>query len=665
MSLRGVVKLNIKAIKNGLVGVFDRETIIIEAYGKDCFRFRSTKGRKIVDENWTLLDSEECDYKITIDEEFAEIVNGGISVTVSQFGEIKYRDKNDNVLLEEFWRVYFNEKEMCIPARNYKSISSDTFEADLYFLPDRKEHFFGMGQRENDLLDLKGSTMLLDQRNTQVNIPFVYSTKGYGFVWNNPAVGHTEFVTNQTRWNAKATKQIDYLIFTGDSPREISKKYSELYGKTPMLPEFAAGFWQSKLRYETQEELLEVAREYKRRDLPISVIVIDFFHWTEQGEWAFDPIYWPDPKAMVDELNEMGIKLMVSIWPTVSHELPEYYDLEEKGYLATAERGANVFFTIRGANNVYDATNPEAREFFWNRAKENYYKYGIKLFWLDEIEPETRPYDFEIIRYYLGNGQEVGNIYPYCSAQTFYDGLKEAGENDIVNLCRSAWLGSQRFGAVLWSGDIRSDFETLRLQIKAGLNVSFSGMPWWTTDIGGFHGGNIESEYFRELIVRWFQFGVFCPIFRLHGNRLPRETEDFTLTGAPNEVWSFGEKAYGIIRNIMMLREKIKPYIMEQMKLASEEGIPVMRPLFYDYWQDEESYKIEDAYLFGPDILVAPIYNEGETSREVYLPKGESWKDAKDGKVYEGGVYITYEAPLNVIPIFLREGSKIQFSNIF
>jgi alpha-D-xyloside xylohydrolase len=406
--------------------------------------------------------------------------------------------------------------------------------------------------------------------------------------------------------------------------------------------------------------LLSVAREYKKRGLPISVIVIDYFHWTEQGEWKFDKRYWPDPKAMVDELNEMGIKLMVSVWPTVDTESENYDEMRKKSYLVRAEHGVQAFMLYSGSEGFFDATHPGAQEFIWSKAKKNYYDYGIKLFWLDEAEPEFRPYDFENVRYHLGNGLEVSNIYPYMYAKAFHDGMNACGEQEQANLLRCAWIGSQRFGIVLWSGDIGSNFETLRRQMKAGLNVALSGIPWWTTDIGGFYDGYPDSSYFKELIVRWFQFGVFCPIFRLHGYRLPdmKPNGEFK-TGVDNEVWSFGDEANEIITKLMFMRERIKPYIMEQMKKAHEDGTPVMRPLFYDFAGDKSAYEVEDEYMFGPELLIAPVLYGGARSRRVYLPEGAQWTDANSGRGYEGGQVIDYEAPLSIVPVFLKNGSKL------
>jgi len=663
-----------KKEENKLVAQGRGETIWIEPFGRDCLRFRSTINREITKQDWTLLSQSEEKIQIEIKTEKAMIKNGKIMAEIKADGSVSYLTTDGKVLLEELWIDRRVRNADLLKARNYKSVSSELYRVSLYFKAYKGEHFYGMGQYLNDFLNLKGCVLELAQKNTQISIPFLVSTRGYGFIWNNPAIGRAELVQNHTMWHAEATRQIDYLILYGGTPKDIVQKYTDLTGKPPMLPEWAAGFWQSRLRYRTQEELLSVAREYKNRGLPLSVIIIDFFHWPAQGDWKFDSKYWPDPRTMVDELNNMGIKVMVSIWPTVEVNSENYPEMVKRGLLVRTERGIPAIFTFRGTNTYFDATNPEAREFIWQKVEENYYKYGIKMFWLDEAEPELEmqdfgydnvlAYDYDNLRYYSGNGLEVSNIYPFYYAKAFYDGMKRAGENEIVNLIRCAWIGSQRFGVVVWSGDIPSTFESLRKQVKAGLNMAMCGIPWWTTDIGGFFGGDPNDPTFRELLVRWFQFGVFCPIFRLHGFRLPCPENSSRcsaneLTGGPNEVWSFGKEAYRIIKDLLFLRERIKPYIMEQMRKAHEEGIPIMRPLFFDFPNDDIAYTIDDEYMFGPDILVAPIVYEGARSRKVYLPEGEKWTDGANNETYEGGKWIECEAPLNVIPVFLRDGAKI------
>jgi len=470
-----------------------------------------------------------------------------------------------------------------------------------------------MGQYQQPYLDLKGADLELAQRNSQASVPFMLSSLGYGFLWNNPAVGRVTFGKNITTWEAESTKKLDYWITAGDSPAEIEEAYSAATGRVPMMPEFAMGYWQCKLRYQTQEELLEVAREFKRRNIPISVIVCDFFHWPLQGEWKFDPTYWPDPDAMIRELKEMGIELMVSIWPTVDYRSENFEEMKGKGLLIRVDKGYPISMDFQGNTLHFDATNPEAREYIWEKAKQNYYDKGIRIFWLDEAEPEYTYYTFDNFRYHLGPDIQVGNIYPVMYARAFYEGMAMAGQENILNLLRCAWAGSQRYGALVWSGDIKSSFASMKNQVAAGLNMGIAGIPWWTTDIGGFFGANVNDPAFHELLIRWFEYGCFCPVMRMHGYRWPLMPQVGTtggatcISGSPNEPWSYTDEVLDILTRYINLREKMKPYITLQMQSAHEKGTPVMRPLFYDFPEDPAAWNIEDQYMFGPDLLVKPV----------------------------------------------------------
>ncbi|MEM1646100.1 MAG: glycoside hydrolase family 31 protein [Ignisphaera sp.] len=650
------------------------EILRVEPWDEEIIRFRSSYSNRLWINDWTLLrSSRRPRVEVSINSNKALIRNGELVCEISSDGVVRYTTVTGKILFEELWIDYRVNNANLLKARNYRHIHGDLYKVQLYLKSYDNEYVYGLGQYAVGYLNLKGCCLELAHRNTQVSIPFALFARPsegifYGFIWNNPCIGRVELAKNWIMWECEASKQIDYLVIYGRTPAEVVKKYMEITGKPPLLPEYAFGFWQSKLRYRSQEELLNIAREYKKRGLPLSIIVIDFFHWTNQGDWKFDPRYWPDPESMVKELEEMGVKLMVSVWPTVDVNSENYNEMVNKGLLVKTEKGLPILHTFRGFTTYVDFTNPEAGEFLWSKIKENYYRYGIKLFWLDEAEPEfgwgygyfnILPYHYENVRYYLGNALEVSNIYPFYYAKAFVDGLVNEGEKDFLLLIRAAWLGSQRFPIVMWSGDIPSTFDSLRRQVKAGLNVSLAGIVYWTTDIGGFYGGDPEDPKFRELIVRWFQFGVFCPIFRLHGYRKPYPQDPSTchiyeLTGGPNEVWSFGDEAYRILRGYLFLREMLKPYIIEQAKKASEEGVPIIRPLFFDFPQDLETYKIEDEYMFGSDILVAPVLEEGAISRKVYLPKEVEWIDVYTGDTHEGGVYLDYKVNLEIIPIFTR-----------
>ncbi len=400
-----------------------------------------------------------------------------------------------------------------------------------------------------------------------------------------------------------------------------------------------------------------MAREYHRRGLKIDVIVIDFFHWPHMGDYRFDPEFFPDPKAMVQELKEYGIELMVSVWPQVALTSENYPEMLQQGLLVRAEYGEQVGMRFVEDSMFFDATNPRARQYVWKKIKKNYYDDGIRVFWLDEAEPEYGTYEYRNYRYYLGSNQQVGNVFPQAYSRTFYEGMVEAGQENPVNLVRCAWAGSQRYGALVWSGDIMSRWEDFRRQICAGLSMGAAGIPWWTTDIGGFHDGNIESPEFRELLIRWFEWGCYCPVMRLHGDRRPGEKvfrKDGTQvlsSGGNNEVWSYGEEAYAILTKYMGRREELRDYVRGLMADAHETGKPLMRGMFYVFPEDKNCALLKDQYMFGDKYLVAPVLEPGVSARSVYLPAG-SWRAVEDGPVYEGGKYVTVPAPLEKIPVF-------------
>lgn len=652
-----------------LVFHYDAEEVWIEAWGENGLRVRATKEHRMPEEDWALSKGKGAAGKAMLTEAGARIENGKIYAEITKLGKIMVYRVEGRLLLEEYWR---NRRDVLdrkcsaieVEAREFKPIPGGDYHLTMRFESvDKEEKIYGMGQYQQPYLDLKGLDLELAHRNSQASVPFAISSLGYGFLWNNPGIGRAVLGKNIMSFEAYSTKALDYWIVAGDTPAEIEEAYAKVTGTVPMMPEYGLGFWQCKLRYQTQEELLEVAREYKRRNLPIDLIVIDFFHWPKQGEWKFDPVYWPDPDGMVRELKEMGIELMVSIWPTVDKTCENYEEMLEKGYLIRTERGFRVGLDFQGATIHFDATNPGAREYVWDKARQNYYEKGIRVFWLDEAEPEYTAYDFDNYRYYLGTDLQIGNLYPVDYARTFYEGMEREGQKNIVNLLRCAWAGSQKYGALVWSGDIASSFESMRNQLAAGLNMGLAGIPWWTTDIGGFHGGNPDDSAFRELFVRWFEWGAFCPVMRLHGDREPRQPQYGTTggasccSGAANEVWSYGEEVYEICRKYMELREKMRPYTRKIMADAHGKGTPVIRTLFYMYPEDPLCWEVEDAYFYGPDILVAPILYAGQRSRSIYLPGNEEWVEYATGREYRGGQKIEADAPLDTMPVFVRKSS--------
>lgn len=656
---------------NALCYRYQAERLIIEPWGENSLRVRAAKMAEMPTEDWALLPpAQACRPEILVREDGGEITNGKIRAEINLIGKLSFYNQKGELLLEEYVRTrkdMFGEtcSSLEVEAREFKPIIGGDYRLTMRFVSARNEKIYGMGQYQQPYLDLKGADLELAHRNSQASVPFMISSLGYGFLWNNPAVGRVNFGKNITTWEAYSAKKLDYWLTAGDTPAEIEESYANVTGKVPMMPDYAMGFWQCKLRYQTQEELLEVAREYKRRELPISVIVVDFFHWPTQGEWKFDPTYWPDPDAMIAELKEMGIELMVSIWPTVDYRSENFKEMNDKGLLIRVESGYPISMDFMGNTLHFDATNPEAREYVWQKAKKNYYDKGVKVFWLDEAEPEYTVYDFENYRYHLGPDVQVGNIYPVMYAKTFFDGMKAEGQENIINLLRCAWAGSQRYGALVWSGDIKSSFPSMKNQVAAGLNMGLAGIPWWTTDIGGFFGANVADPNFHELLIRWFQYGCFCPVMRLHGYRWPLQPQQGTtggaecVSGAPNEVWSYTPQVYDILSEYLHMRERLRPYVARLMREAHEKGTPVMRPMFYDFSDDPVCWEAESQYLFGPDVLVVPITDLGCRSVKVYLPEGASWTNAWSGEQFRGGQWITADAPIEQIPLFARDGFEI------
>ncbi|WP_375552243.1 TIM-barrel domain-containing protein [Rhodophyticola porphyridii] len=682
-------------VDGGLECRFMGEMIRVTPWGPDAVRVRARPGRGLVAPHVdALLPAPAGRAEIEIGADRASLTHGRIRAEITLTERYGADIKREAVI--RFLRADTGEELLAETrshfagprTRSFKALASGSWRLEAQFRAYEDESLWGMGQPQHGAMDLKGVSTTLLQQNAHAVIPFVVSSRGYGFLWNNPATGRAEFARNVTRWTAEATGGLDYWITAGDSPAEILRSYIRATGHSPDVPDWVLGFWQCKLRYRNQEELLSVAREYKRRALPLSCIVIDFFAWTRQGEWRFDPKDWPDPEAMVGELAELGVEVMVSIWPTVSASSIHYRQMTEEGLLLGTERGIPAIIPFpdkdpfgAGFFTYYDAFNPAARAFHWDIVRQNYLDKGIRHFWLDACEPEMRPAHPENIRTALGNGAEMLCAYPLVHEAGYREGLTRAGAADGVLLCRSAWAGSQRHGVILWSGDVWSDWAWFRAQIPAGLHAGMAGMGWWTTDIGGFYDGHGGSAAFRDLLVRWFEFGVFSPICRLHGFRVPDDIPPpapgepvtygqdtfniFTDTGGSNEVWSFGPEVEAVLVELLGLRERLRPYLETVFATYAATGDPVMAPLFYHHPGQRDLFDRADAYMLGPDMLVAPVLEAGATARSVALPEGQDWVHAWTGIAYSGSTTADIDAPWGRIPVFIRKGRAEALLPIF
>lgn len=640
----------------------ESELLIIEGWGKNSLRVRCTHSVKPTDRVYALDEKPVSQAEILIEGKSAEIRSGLLTAKIDAKGVITFlRNSDGRVLFSEYSRM----GPLKIPSRQFKAITGGKYRLTARFECDPHEKLYGMGQYQQDIFDLKGSVLELAQRNTQASVPFVLSDRGYGFLWNNPAIGEATFGKNMTVWQAEVTDTLDYLVTAGEAPAQIVETYMDIVGKPPMMPRrYAMGFWQSKLRYRNEDELMRVARRYRELGIPLSVIVIDYYAFPTDGDWRLDEKFFPDLPRLVRELEEMGTKLMVSVWPAVDEISDNYKEMKQKGYFVQSDRSTGSHLPMHRPLYVVDASNPDAMAFMWGKMKENYHDKGVEIFWLDCIEPEFRMADFEQYRYAMGSHLETGNIFPLLCEKGVYEGMKAAGQTEILNLCRCAWVGTQRYGALVWSGDVPSTFEALRTQIVAGLHMSIAGISWWTTDIGGFIGGDASDPVFRECLIRWFEYGTFCPAMRLHGDRrpaiLPKDCEPSSKgiavhSGADNEIWSYGEESFEIMKTHIFHREEMRPYIERAMQKAHEDGTPPMRPLFYDFDGDKAAWDVSDEFLFGDSLLVCPVTEYGVRTRTVYLPSGCRWVDAYTGTEYVGGTTIEADAPLSHIPVFIKK----------
>jgi alpha-D-xyloside xylohydrolase len=653
---------------DGVLWRGDGETVRIDGWGSGVRVRASLDG--IRDDPGALIEVTGGRTDVSVDGSVAVVAAGGVRVVAmeSEFNDwstgfyttrlhLRVEDATGRLLFEEIGAG----GALKLTAREYRPAEGGGARLRLSLAAPADEHLVGMGLYQQDLVDLKGTVLELAHRNSQTSVPFVVSSAGYGFLWNLPAIGRSVFGANRTEWEAESAPQFDWWVCADPHPAGIAAAYGEATGRVPMMPEYGLGFWQCKLRYSSQSELLEVAREYRRRGIPIDLIVADFFHWRWMGDWRFEEEFWPDPAAMTAELRDLGIELMVSVWPQVAPDSDNFAELRDGNMLVRTRRGIDAQYYFDGQYTRFlDVTEPRAREFLWQKLAENYRTHGIRSFWLDEAEPEYGAYHFEHYRLAAGPSAQVANLYPREFTRAIADGLRADGEDSPVSLVRAAWAGSQRHGALVWSGDVHSTFADLRAQIAAGIHMGAAGIPWFTTDIGGFTGGDIHDPAFHELLVRWFQFGAFSPVMRLHGDRRPGvQITDAAGTarvgsGADNEVWTYGPEIEEILVSYIRLREDLRDYTRELMVDAHENGAPVMRGLFYEFPDDDRAWTTPGQFLFGPDVLVAPVTRAGATSWEVYLPAGAEWTEARTGRVHVGGQTVLVAAPVASIPVFHR-----------
>lgn len=549
------------------------------------------------------------------------------------------------------------------------------YKTRLYLDWQEEEALYGLGQHEEGYLNLRGTTTFLHQANKKIAIPFLVSSLGYGILVDT----YSPMIFNDTKYGSylytEADYEMDFYFIYGSNMDGVIRGYRYLTGKAVMLPKWAFGFVQSQERYETAKEINDVVKEYRKREIGLDCIVLDWCSWEGElwGQKTFDAVRFPDPSAMMKELHDNHANLMISIWPNMSKDCDNFKEFEEKKLLLHA-------------SSIYDPYQEEGRKLYWKQAEEGLFRHGIDAWWCDSSEPFTPEWNHlgqpEPItmyhEFYDTSSQYIPaqhtNSYGLYHARTMYEGQRGVTcEKRVVNLTRNGYVGQQRYGAVLWSGDISANWTTLKRQIAAGLNFCASGIPYWTLDIGAFFvkkgvqwfwDGDYEKGYddlgYRELFTRWFQYGGFLPMFRSHGTDFRRE------------LWYFDEQGdpfYDALIKINHLRYQLMPYIYSIAARVWKDDYTMLRMLAFDFPKDARARETDDQFLLGGSLMICPVtvpmYYEKDSRpiegcakvREVYLPKDTGWYDFWTNQYYEGGQTITAAAPIDIIPLYVKAGS--------
>jgi alpha-D-xyloside xylohydrolase len=586
---------------------------------------------------WMLDASQSCagaPFQFSQDAQSAKIKTDALEVSFNlERGFLSFGAANGDALLRERDSIPRTYEPMQVNGES-------TYRITDRFSPAPVEAFFGLGQHQSGVFNYRGSTVELGQNNTDVAIPLLVSSKGYALLWNTAAFTYVDNrFPSELSFSSMAGKSVDFYFLYGPEMDSIIHEYRSLTGHAPLLPKWAYGFFQSKDRYESLDEIKTIAARYRTEHIPLDAIVQDWFWWKNEGDPEFNANYHDVPKDL-DTLHKENVHTMISVWGLLDPKSETYKTLDAKNFL------------IPGAH-VYDPSNAEGRDIYWNRLPGKLLAQGWDAFWLDSAEPEEFwPHMGDAIlrnkQLAIGNGAEYTNVFPLLHTLGVQDHWKaENGGKRVFLLTRSAFLGQQRVGATVWSGDVFTNYWALSHQVPAGLNFALSGYPYWTTDIGGYwpaFPGATEQPAYQELYARWFEFGAFCPIFRTHGHR------------PHNELWSFDKVEPTLVR-YDKLRYRLMPYIYSLAWKVTSEDYTIQRPLVMDWRSDENTWNIGDQFMFGPALLVNPVLKANATHRSVYLPASPTWYDFWTGASVQGGKEIDAEAPLDRMPLYVRAGS--------
>ncbi len=508
------------------------------------------------------------------------------------------------------------------------------------------ESLYGLGQHQAGVWDYHGESVKLTQGNTNIAIPMLVSSRGYGIFWNSSSpTWFNNRLTHAMYWRSLEGNVLDYYFFYGPRLHRVVADYRRLTGQAPLLGRWAYGLWQSKNRYNSQAELLHIAAKYRRLKIPVDNLVQDWFWWNNMGSFQFNAHY-PHPAAMMRQLHREHFHVMISVWPYFYPGSRVYDTMKKNGWLLASAIAPSYF---KAGMSLYDPTSRAARHYYWDQINQALFRRGFDAWWLDDDEPGSRTRTLLWhLRLAIGSGARYANLYPLMQVRGVYDGQRRTSRKRVFILSRSAFAGSQRYAAVAWSGDVLSDWLAFQRQIPAGLNYSISGLPYWTTDIGGFFLGHPDSPAYRKLFVRWFEYGVFCPILRVHGTRVPNH----------NELWSYGRAAQTILTKYDRLRYRLLPYIYSEAWRVTRHAGSLMRPLVMDFRHDAIARRTGNEFLFGPSLLVSPVTEPDVKQWTVYLPQAR-WYNFWTGKRRTGGHFIVTRTNLATEPVYVRAGAIV------
>ena len=653
LSLSPLFGKNVSSKSNGVIIKTSSCDIELECFSPSIIRIiKVPSGEEINKESLSVvMKPQKVIYNVeeTDNNVFLTTADLIVSVDIKE-NRVSFKTHDDKELL--------TEKPLSTKFLPYDDSGRKAYTVSQTFLLDKNESIYGLGQIQNGLLNQRNQNIFLQQENTKISIPVIQSIKGYALFWDN--YSPTTFTDNEKgmTFSSKVGDVSDYYIIYGGNADKVVSKIHDLTGHAPMFPLWSFGFWQSRERYTSQEEIVGVVEKYRKLHVPLDGIVQDWHYWGDDNKYwnavEFRSKDFSEPQNMMNKIHEMNAHAIISVWPSFGISTEIYAKLNKENKLMPLET-----FPQNNGVRVYDAYSPKARDIYWEFINKNLFRVGLDGWWLDATEPEHSPIvdgDFDY-KTYLGSFGKVRNAFPLVSVKGVYEHQRKENRNKrVFILTRSAFIGQQRYAAQSWSGDVISDWDVLRNQIPAALSISLTGIPYWNSDIGGFFSANkypqgIKDSSFQKLYVRWMQFATFTGMMRSHG------------TNTPREIYMFGERgtwAFDAQEKMINLRYLMLPYIYSTSWNITSKGGMLMRPLFSDFPNDVNVPILSNEYLFGNSILVSPVTNPTNV-HTVYLPKGSNWIDFWNANRFSGGQSFTYNVPNDIIPLFVKCGSIIPF----